>query len=100
MSFDQGYWCTPEHVITAAIGLTILDITFVTLRFVARKKQRQPLKVDDWIIIPATVCMHHPDLAPKNPYLTPRLAFHSRDLYLYGLWRFAESHRVSLRDTP
>ncbi|KAI0403838.1 hypothetical protein F4802DRAFT_271826 [Xylaria palmicola] len=55
MAFDKGYWCTPAHVIAAAIGLFILDITFVTLRFVARKKQRQTLKVDDWIVIPATL---------------------------------------------
>ncbi|KAI1747284.1 hypothetical protein F4782DRAFT_521660 [Xylaria castorea] len=55
MEFETGYWCTPAHVIAAAIGLTILDITFVTLRFVARKKQRQTLKVDDWIVVPATL---------------------------------------------
>lgn len=59
MEFDTGYWCTPAHVIAAAVGLTILDITFVTLRFAARKKQRQTLKVDDWIVIPVTVCSHH-----------------------------------------
>ncbi|KAI0381264.1 hypothetical protein F5Y04DRAFT_288906 [Hypomontagnella monticulosa] len=52
-SFDQGYWCTPGHVITAAVGLFVMDVTFITLRFIARKKQRQPLKVDDWITIPA-----------------------------------------------
>ncbi|KAH8163693.1 hypothetical protein CIB48_g4558 [Xylaria polymorpha] len=55
MEFDTGYWCTPAHVIAAAVGLTILDITFVTLRFAARKKQRQTLKVDDWIVIPVTL---------------------------------------------
>ncbi|KAK8080940.1 hypothetical protein PG997_008758 [Apiospora hydei] len=55
MAFEQGYWSTPEHVITAAIGLSILDITFLTLRFIARHKQRQPLKVDDWILIPAAL---------------------------------------------
>ncbi|KAI1741276.1 hypothetical protein F4680DRAFT_72722 [Xylaria scruposa] len=55
MAFEKGYWCTPAHVIAAAVGLFILDITFVTLRFVARKKQRQTLKVDDWIVIPATL---------------------------------------------
>ncbi|GAW17101.1 hypothetical protein ANO14919_065510 [Xylariales sp. No.14919] len=55
MAFDKGYWCAPAHVIAAGIGLFILDITFVTLRFVARKKQRQTLKADDWIVIPATL---------------------------------------------
>ncbi|KAI1820949.1 hypothetical protein F4861DRAFT_520973 [Xylaria intraflava] len=55
MSFDQGYWCTPGHVVTASIGLSVLDITFVALRFFARKRQGQPLKVDDWIMIPATL---------------------------------------------
>ncbi|KAI1800517.1 hypothetical protein F4811DRAFT_26112 [Daldinia bambusicola] len=55
MSFYQGYWCTPRHVVAAAIGLSILDIVSVSLRFVVRKKQRQPLKVDDWIMIPAAL---------------------------------------------
>ncbi|KAI5919787.1 hypothetical protein F4810DRAFT_714138 [Camillea tinctor] len=55
MAFAQGYWCTPQHVVAAAIGLFIMDITFVALRFIARKKQHQPLKVDDWITIPATL---------------------------------------------
>lgn len=54
-SFDQGYWCTPEHVIMAAVGLSVLDIVFVVLRFVARMKQHQPIRIDDWILIPATV---------------------------------------------
>ncbi|KAK7911144.1 hypothetical protein PG985_013625 [Apiospora marii] len=53
MGFDKGYWSTPEHVITAAIGLAVLDIAFLTLRFLSRRKQRQPLKTDDWILIPA-----------------------------------------------
>ncbi|KAK8135597.1 hypothetical protein PG984_003537 [Apiospora sp. TS-2023a] len=53
MGFDKGYWSTPDHVITAAIGLAVLDITFLTLRFLSRRKQRQPLKTDDCILIPA-----------------------------------------------
>lgn len=61
MGFDKGYWSTPEHVITAAIGLAVLDITFLTLRFVSRRKQRQPLKTDDWILIPAIVGFTSPD---------------------------------------
>ncbi|KAI1868448.1 uncharacterized protein JN550_006364 [Neoarthrinium moseri] len=55
MSFDTGYWTTPSHVIAAGIGLSILDIAFVSLRFAARKKQRQPLKADDWLLVPATL---------------------------------------------
>ncbi|KAI1849070.1 hypothetical protein JX266_005031 [Neoarthrinium moseri] len=54
ISFDTGYWTTPSHVIAAGIGLSVLDIAFVSLRFAARKKQRQPLKADDWLLVPAT----------------------------------------------
>jgi hypothetical protein len=55
MTIDQGPWTTPGHVLAAAIGLSVLDITTVVLRFIARKKQRQALKADDWLIIPGTV---------------------------------------------
>jgi hypothetical protein len=59
--YDHGYFQTPSHVVAAGIGLPILDIVFVLLRFAARKKQRQPLRADDWLLVPATVCfsMHY-----------------------------------------
>lgn len=54
--YDHGYFQTPSHVIAAGIGLSVLDIVSVLLRFAARKKQRQPIKADDWLLVPATVC--------------------------------------------
>jgi hypothetical protein len=58
MSFYEGYFVTPTHVIAAAVGLSILDVTFVTFKFLGRKLQKQPLKADDWLLIPATVCVY------------------------------------------
>jgi hypothetical protein len=55
MTIDQGPWTTPSHVLAAAIGLSALDIAAVTLRFIIRKKKKQPIKADDWLIIPAMV---------------------------------------------
>ncbi|KAI6080727.1 hypothetical protein F4821DRAFT_48967 [Hypoxylon rubiginosum] len=55
MSLDKGYWVTPSHTIAAGVGLSVLDIVAVSLRFVARRKQRQPLKADDWFMVPATL---------------------------------------------
>ncbi|KAI6083842.1 hypothetical protein F4821DRAFT_182915 [Hypoxylon rubiginosum] len=53
--YDHGYWQTPGHVVGAGIGLAFLDIVAVAMRFAARKSQRQPLKADDWLLIPATL---------------------------------------------
>ncbi|KAI0532350.1 hypothetical protein GGR58DRAFT_490582 [Xylaria digitata] len=53
--YDHGYFQTPGHVIAAGIGLSVLDIISVLLRFAARKKQKQPLKADDWLLVPATL---------------------------------------------
>ncbi|KAI0202317.1 hypothetical protein F4808DRAFT_421182 [Astrocystis sublimbata] len=53
--YDHGYFQTPSHVVAAGIGLSFLDIVSVMLRFAARKKQRQPIKADDWLLIPATL---------------------------------------------
>lgn len=55
--YDHGYWQTPGHVVAAGIGLSFLDIVAVAMRFAARKSQRQPLKADDWLLVPATVCL-------------------------------------------
>ncbi|KAI1453282.1 hypothetical protein F4805DRAFT_381511 [Annulohypoxylon moriforme] len=52
---DQAYYMRPEHVVAAAIALSIVDIVVVALRFWARKIQRQPPKADDWLMIPATI---------------------------------------------
>ncbi|KAI0813187.1 hypothetical protein GGR55DRAFT_561588 [Xylaria sp. FL0064] len=53
--YDHGYFQTPSHVVAAGIGLSVLDIICVSLRFAARRKQRQPLKADDWLLVPATL---------------------------------------------
>ncbi|KAK3683008.1 plasma membrane protein Pth11-like protein [Podospora appendiculata] len=55
MSPTQAYYQTPGHVIAASISLVIIDIISVLLRLSARKRQKQPLKADDWIILPATL---------------------------------------------
>ncbi|KAI0521993.1 hypothetical protein F5B22DRAFT_643574 [Xylaria bambusicola] len=53
--YDHGYFQTPPHVIAAGIGLPTLNIVSIFLRFLARKKQKQPLKADDWLLVPATL---------------------------------------------
>ncbi|KAI0025165.1 plasma membrane protein Pth11-like protein [Xylariomycetidae sp. FL0641] len=55
MSSAQEYYDTPGHVIAAAVALSVVDIAAVTLRFLTRKSQKQPLKADDWLMIPATL---------------------------------------------
>ncbi|KAI2638329.1 hypothetical protein GGS21DRAFT_488405 [Xylaria nigripes] len=49
------YITEPGYVIAAAILLSVLDIIAVSLRFGARKKQREALKADDWLMLPATI---------------------------------------------
>ncbi|KAK3989417.1 hypothetical protein QBC44DRAFT_267231 [Cladorrhinum sp. PSN332] len=49
----QAYYQTPGHVVAAGVVLGLVDIAAVTLRFWARKRQKQPLRWDDWLIIPA-----------------------------------------------
>ncbi|XXH03066.1 hypothetical protein Hte_009456 [Hypoxylon texense] len=55
METPQEYYQTPGHVIAAGIVLSIVDIVALVLRFWTRKKQHEPLKMDDWLIIPATL---------------------------------------------
>ncbi|KAI2465644.1 hypothetical protein F4781DRAFT_408416 [Annulohypoxylon bovei var. microspora] len=52
---DRAYYMRPDHVVAAAIALSVVDIIAVALRFWARKIQRQPPKADDWLMIPATM---------------------------------------------
>ncbi|KAK5626604.1 hypothetical protein RRF57_002319 [Xylaria bambusicola] len=49
------YYETPGHNIAAAVVLSVADIIAVSLRFWVRRKQSQPLKADDWLMIPALV---------------------------------------------
>jgi hypothetical protein len=52
---EQYYYQTPGHVIAAGVVLSLMDILAVLLRFRARKVGKQPLKADDWLLVPATV---------------------------------------------
>jgi hypothetical protein len=56
MSLYSSYWTEPSNFIGAAVGLSVLDIASTAARFLARVKQRQPLKADDWLMIPAAAC--------------------------------------------
>ncbi|KAI3326761.1 hypothetical protein HD806DRAFT_417342 [Xylariaceae sp. AK1471] len=55
-SSTMGYYVNePGYVISAAIFLSVLDIVAVSLRFWARTKQREAMKTDDWLMLPATI---------------------------------------------
>lgn len=54
-SAEQHYYQTPGHVMAAGIALSLLDISVVALRFMARRKGKQPLRIDDWLLLPATL---------------------------------------------
>lgn len=45
----------PAAFYGVSIALTILDIVAVYARFYARRKQKQPFKIDDWLVLPALV---------------------------------------------
>ncbi|KAI1432590.1 hypothetical protein GGR50DRAFT_585711 [Xylaria sp. CBS 124048] len=49
------YITEPGYFISAGIALAVLDIMAVSLRFWTRTKQRETLKADDWLMLPATV---------------------------------------------
>lgn len=49
------YYQKPGHVIAAAAVLPAMDTLAVVFRFVARKKQGQDLRADDFFMIPALV---------------------------------------------
>ncbi|KAI1119161.1 hypothetical protein F5Y14DRAFT_460476 [Nemania sp. NC0429] len=49
------YITEPGYVITAATVISLLDIVAVSLRFWARRKQKEKLKVDDWLMIPSVI---------------------------------------------
>lgn len=46
---------TAAHVIAASVALPVVDILAVALKFKVRRIQKQPLKADDWSLVPATV---------------------------------------------
>ncbi|KAI0391533.1 hypothetical protein F5Y17DRAFT_440069 [Xylariaceae sp. FL0594] len=43
------------NTIAAGVGLSILAVLTVALRFWTRRVQKQPLKVDDWLLLPAVI---------------------------------------------
>ncbi|KAK3389692.1 plasma membrane protein Pth11-like protein [Podospora didyma] len=51
----QAYYQTPGHAIAAGVALTMVDIIAVASRFWARKRNKQQLKADDWLIVPAAL---------------------------------------------
>ncbi len=51
----QKYYRTPRHVIAAGTLPPLLDIISIALRAFARKRQKQVVGVDDWLMVPATV---------------------------------------------
>ncbi|KAI0967859.1 plasma membrane protein Pth11-like protein [Xylaria arbuscula] len=53
MPTEQEYFQTPGHAVAVAVILPLLGSVALTLRFWVRTKQRQKLKMDDWLTIPA-----------------------------------------------
>lgn len=49
------YYETPEHLIAASIALAVAIVVAVPLKFWTRLRMKQPLKADDWLLLPATV---------------------------------------------
>ena len=54
-SFVMEYYQKLWSVVSVAITLPIVDIAAVLLQFYTRKRQRQSIRIDDWLIIPALV---------------------------------------------
>jgi hypothetical protein len=50
----QYYYQTSGHVVAAGVALALLNIGVVTMRFSGRIKEKQPLLMDDWLLLPAT----------------------------------------------
>ncbi|KAI0508977.1 hypothetical protein F5B22DRAFT_649477 [Xylaria bambusicola] len=49
------YYETATHSIAAGVVLSIVDTFVVSLKFWTRRIQKQPLKADDWLLVPATI---------------------------------------------
>lgn len=56
---SQAYYQTPGHFLAAAVTFLVLDIAAITLRFVARRRLKQALKADDWLMFLGTVSVIH-----------------------------------------
>lgn len=55
MDIHQKYYQTPGHTIAAGAALSFLTAAAVGMRFWTRRRQNQPLKMDDWLVVPAAV---------------------------------------------
>ncbi|KAJ3552566.1 hypothetical protein NPX13_g11082 [Xylaria arbuscula] len=49
------YYETAGHSIAAGIVLSVVDTFVVALKFWTRRIQKQPLKADDWLLVPAVI---------------------------------------------
>lgn len=58
MAYQQYYYENPAYVIAGGSVLPFFAIIITALRFHFRIKQQQPLKADDWLVLPACVCTH------------------------------------------
>lgn len=57
MSDPPTYYRKASWNLAAVTVLPIIDALAVGLRLYARRKQKLPLKLDDWLTIPALVCL-------------------------------------------
>ncbi|CAI6289858.1 unnamed protein product [Periconia digitata] len=49
------YYETGRHLIAASIALAAVDVIAVAAKFWVRRKYKQGLKADDWLLVPATL---------------------------------------------
>ncbi|KAI0002685.1 plasma membrane protein Pth11-like protein [Xylariaceae sp. FL0662B] len=49
------YYEKPSHLIAAGVALSVVDIIAVGCRFWLRQQHKLPLKLDDWLMVPATL---------------------------------------------
>lgn len=60
-------YVTPGETYAASILLPCLGIGFVVLRFYTRKLQKMSYSIDDWLMLPALVCLpDHPSGSAVN----------------------------------
>lgn len=55
MASQRYYYEYPECVIAGGSVLLAFAVAVTALRLHLRIKQRQPLKADDWLVLPAAV---------------------------------------------
>ncbi|KAK8112571.1 hypothetical protein PG984_013097 [Apiospora sp. TS-2023a] len=82
---EQHYYQTAGHAVAAGVGLSLLATGAVACRFKAQSLRKQPLKTDDWLLLPALI-----------------LAVAIGMCLVYGVYREAFGHRLypMSRDNP